>query len=214
MPPLYTIMFPTVTDDDALAEALGASGMSLHVSDIALAMSSLSKAIEYAIDTSLTIPSRAFDEDTMGILYDLLLMRTDNTNEIDIAYRSAGLIYMKSLTREDTCNFDAIVVPMVSSIGKIQVNAANARLLFWINFMGAMTAQDNSKRVWFREQLVFLRDFLNIVEWIEAQAILKDISFIPKVHGDPSRLVWEALTSTTPSIQQPPISAATHPDPT
>lgn len=140
VPSLHAMVFHDVDPNKEFADSLIATGMSLHVSDIMLAMNALSRSLEYAVEHDLTVPSRAFDEDTMGIQHDLLLVPTADASDIDLACRSAALIYMKSLTREDPCNFEPVIDILVTAIEKTNINPQNARLLFWISFMGAMSA--------------------------------------------------------------------------
>jgi hypothetical protein len=194
------MVLPNVPPDTNLSDALVATGMSLYVIDIMLAMSAFSNSLEYAIEHELTIPSRCFDEETMGIQYDLLVMRNDMASEIDVACRSAALMYMKSLTREDPCNFDAIVDPMVDSLENIRITSSNAGLLFWISLMGAMTAQNITKRIWFQEQLAVHRELLSLIDWNEAEALLHEFSWISRIHGKTGRLVWDVIEHKSPSL--------------
>jgi hypothetical protein len=187
------MILPNSPPNRDLITLLSAAGLGLHLTEIVLVMSELSRSLEYAIDEALTIPSRAFDEDTMGIQYDLLLAPTDSANAIDTACRSACLIYMKSLTREDPCDFQPIIEALVTSIEKVEVSSSNTRLLFWINFMGATAGQCPESRSWFRENLVTLRYYLGLVEWAEAEHILKSISYVHKIHSPSGILVWSAL---------------------
>ena len=200
VPPLHSMVFPNAPPNDDLAESLVATGVSLNVTDIMLAMNALSKSLQYAINHDLTIPNRAFDEDTMGIQHDFLLIPSDEANDIDLACKSAALIYMKSLTREDPCNFEPIIDPLVAAIEKTRMNAANARLLFWINFMGAMSAQRITKRIWFREQLALIREFLSIIDWSQAEKILQDISWVTKIHSEAGKHIWDVLENMPPSL--------------
>jgi hypothetical protein len=194
------MVLPNAASDTNLSDALVATGISLYIIDIMLAMSAFSNSLEYAIEHKLTISSRCFDEETMGIQYDLLVMRNDTASEIDIACRSAALIYMKSLTREDPCNIDAIIDPMVDSLKNIRITSSNAGLLFWISLMGAMTAQNITKRIWFQEQLAVHRELLSLIDWNEAEALLHEFSWISRIHGKTGRLVWDIIGNNSPSL--------------
>jgi hypothetical protein len=195
-PPLHLLLFPEASPDLKLSDSLAAAGLSLYVLDIVTTMSLLSKSLQHAADQAVTIPARSFDEDSMGIQYDLLMIPAEGVTALDFACRSAALLYMKSLTRIDPCNFTPVVGNLVESVGKISLASSNARLLLWINFIGAMYAQESSKRYWFRHKLVFLREFLNLEQWSDAEAILCDISWIRQLHSVPGEKVWGMLEET------------------
>ena len=194
------MVFHDANPNKEFADSLLATGMSLHITDIMLAMNALSRSLQYAIEHELTVPSRAFDEDTMGIQYDLLLVPTDDASNMDRACRLAALIYMKTLTREDPCNFEPIIDGLVTAIENTSIITQNARLLFWIGLMGAMSAQRIVRRIWFREQLVILREHIGIIEWGHAETILKGISWITKIHGEAGKHVWDVIENTPPSL--------------
>lgn len=198
LPSLHALVFHNADPNKEFADSLVATGMSLYVTDIMLAMNALSRSLQYSIEHDLTVPSRAFDEDTMGIQHDLLLVPTYDASDVDLACRSAALIYMKSLTREDPCNFEAITDPLVKAIKKTSINSQNVRLLFWSSFMGAMSAQRIEKCIWFREQLVILCEHIGIIEWSHAETILQGISWITKIHGQAGKHVWDVINNTPP----------------
>ena len=200
LPSLHALVFQKADPNKEFSDSLVATGMSLHVIDIMLTMNALSRSLQYSIEHDLTVPSRAFDEDTMGIQHDLLLVSTSEASDVDLACRSAALIYMKSLTREDDMDFEPIIDPLITAIKKTSINSQNVRLLFWISFMGAMSAQRIEKRIWFREQLVILREHIGIIEWRHAETILQGISWITKIHGRAGKHVWDVVETTTPSM--------------
>ena len=145
----------------------------------------------------------------MGIQYDLLLMPMSSANPIDIACRSAALVYTKSLTREDACNFDPVIEPMIAALKMVEVNDSNAKMLLWVNFMGAAFAKNMHSRVWFHKQVAMLRKYLRLGVWFDAESILQGISWIRAIHDQAGHLVWVLLDSMstssmcTPELQPP-----------
>ncbi len=194
------MVFPNANPNEDFADSLVAAGMSLRVTDIMLAMNALSRSLQYAIENQLTVPSRSFDEDTMDIQHDLLLVSTNTASNVDLACRSAALIFMKSLTRADEFNFEPIINALVTAIERTRIDTYNARLLFWINFMGATSAPRIEKRMWFREQLANLREHIGLTEWSDAEIILNSISWVTRIHGQAGKEVWDVIGNTPPSL--------------
>lgn len=216
---LHATMFPNAPTDRAMMKALGAAGLNSLVTNVMLDVSAFCKALSYAIRHQLTVPYRSFDEDTMGFQYDLLLAPKDSLGHMDIACRSATLLYMKALTREDPVPNDFISNPMIAALKKITVSTSNIKTIFWITFIGGLFATNGFRRSRFKEELAHLRRTANLNTWKEAEAVLQNRAWVSEVHGSIGYALWSEFatmsTSTffkqeltpplTPSFTSPPI---------
>ena len=212
VPSLHKMIMPDAAPNSRLSQSMATTGMNLHMIDIMLDMNALSRSVQYATDHELTVPCRSFDEDTMGIQHDLLMLIAGDATDINIAARSAALIYMNSLTREDMfvaltprrhfqsslsdrCDVDPVVDALIGAVKRIEVNVSNVNLLFWTKMMGAMFAQQLGDRTWFCGQLSMLCEAYDIFEWYQVESILQSISWISKVHNTAGQETWDIVKS-------------------
>jgi hypothetical protein len=211
VPSLHSTMFPNADPDEELAIGFNAAGLSHHISEIMLEISAFSQSLSYAIRHQLTVPYRAYDEDTMGFQYGLLLAPKDDLRDIDIICRSGALLYLKALTREDPVPNDFISNPMITSVKKIKVNASNVNLVFWAMFMAGLFATNGFRRQFFKEELSRLHKIANLNTWHEAEEALKSIGWTPEVHSSIGFALWNqfAFSTWAPTFRQEPTPPLT-----
>jgi hypothetical protein len=211
VPSLHATMFPNADPDGRLAMDLNAAGLSHHISGIMLDISAFSQSLSYAIRHQLTVPYRAYDEDTMGFQYDLLLAPKEHLHKIDLICRSGALLFLKALTREDPVPNDFISNPMIAALKKIEVDASNVKIVFWAMFMSGLFATNVVGRQFVKEELSRLRQIAQLHTWYDAEDLLKSIGWVPEVHSSMGFALWNqfALSTWAPAFRQEPTPPLT-----
>ncbi|KAJ5692841.1 hypothetical protein N7462_002264 [Penicillium macrosclerotiorum] len=70
---------------------------------------------------------------------------------------------------------------------------ADPKLLFWVLFIGALTAREPSCAAWFRIQLGRARHMLDLQSWPDALAVLCGFFYVSLPLGDPGKFLWMQL---------------------
>jgi hypothetical protein len=186
------MLVPDVKNAEHYASMLAISGLNIELIDVMFAIYQLSSTIGSAIKRGIEISERAFNEDTMNILHDLLSQSGLGTTCLNNACKYAALVYMSTLTIQAPLSAAAccnVAGALLTELEGLEPISHNNNLALWMTFMGGLASSATVERPRFRLRLASTcRD-----TWDECKDILERICWIGKVHDEAGELLWTKI---------------------